>query len=114
MRAPRVKETTTTSGTGTITLAGAVAGFQAVSSVNPAAAFRVRLTLVDVNNWEDVEGVYTLSGTTFTRERVHASSNSGALISLSGGSTIVFLDLQSNEIADLAMTCAMSQNMIAQ
>ncbi len=110
--ADRVKETTTTSGTGTVTLAGAVAGFQAFSVF--ATGTRVRYCIVDGNAWEVGDGVYTTSGTTLSRLNVYASSNSNALVSLSGGTSIVFCDLPALAVADLGLTLATNLLMIPQ
>jgi hypothetical protein len=84
--ADRVSETTTTAGTGTVTLGGAVAAFQSF-----AAAFvsgtQVAYRLLDGVNWETGYGTFTTGF--LTRDTVTASSNANALISLSGGSTSV-------------------------
>lgn len=89
--ADRVKETTTTTGTGTLTLAGTSTGFQAFSKVgNGAQVFYV----IDDGgaNWEVGLGTYTLSGTTLSRDTVLDSSNSGALVSFGAGTKTVRLD----------------------
>ena len=67
--ADRVQETTTTSGTGTITLAGAVAGFQSFSVVGNGNT--TYYTIVNGNNWEVGIGTYTSAGTTLAR--LHAT-----------------------------------------
>lgn len=85
----RVKETSTTTGTGTLTLGGAATGYQAFSAVGNGA--RCRFCTTDGTNWEIAEGIYTLSGTTLTRATIIASSNSGSAVSWSAGSKDVFL-----------------------
>jgi len=82
----RVKETTTTSGTGTVTLAGASDGFQAFTAIGNANT--TYYTLVSGANFEVGLGTYTLSGTTLSRDTVLESSNSGSKISLSGTSDV--------------------------
>lgn len=82
----RVKETTTTSGTGTVTLAGASDGFQAFTAIGNTNT--TYYTLVSGDNWETGLGTYTLSGTTLSRDTVLESSNSGSKISLSGTSDV--------------------------
>jgi len=82
----RVKETTTTSGTGTITLAGAVSGFQTFSVIGDGNT--TYYTIVSGTDWEVGIGTYTLSGTTLSRDTILESSNGGSAISLSGTSTV--------------------------
>jgi len=72
--ADRVQETTTTAGTGTVTLAGAVAGFQSFSAIGNGNT--TYYTIVNGNNWETGVGTYTSAGTTLSRDTVFASSNS--------------------------------------
>ncbi len=85
----RVKETTTTTGTGTITLAGAVTGFQSFSAIgNGNTTF---YTIVGNNEWEVGIGTYTSSGTTLSRDTVLSSSNSGSLVNFSAGTKDVFV-----------------------
>src|SRR5882724_7622047 len=85
----RVKETTTTTGTGTVTLAGAVVGFQSFSSAFPTAT-TVFYCITSASSWEVGQGTFTLSGTTLSRDRVLASSNAGGLVSFAAGSKDVF------------------------
>jgi hypothetical protein len=89
--ADRVKESTTTTGTGTVTLAGAAAGFQAFSVIGNGNT--TYYTIVDTVNgtWEVGIGTYTLSGTTLARNTVLESSNAGALVNFAAGSKDVFV-----------------------
>jgi hypothetical protein len=91
--ADRVKETTITTGTGPITLAGAVTQFQAFATAWPAAKQPVIVTVAIVGQtgteWEVCRG--TFSGTTITRENVLASSNAGGLVTFSAGTKDVFV-----------------------
>ena len=82
----RVKETTTTTGTGTITLAGAVSGFQAFSEIGDGNT--TYYAIVSGTDWEVGIGTYTLSGTTLSRDTILESSNAGSAISLTGTSTV--------------------------
>jgi len=87
--ADRVQETTTTSGTGTVTLAGATTGYRSFNSAS-LSGDTVEYLLVDGTAWEVGQGVFTHSGTdTLTRATILDSTNSGSAISLSGGSTTV-------------------------
>jgi hypothetical protein len=87
----RVKETTATTGTGTITLAGAVDGFQAFSVIGNGNATYYAIVDVNAGTWEVGTGTYTSSGTTLSRTTVFESSNSGALVDFGVGSKEVFI-----------------------
>jgi len=82
----RVQETTTTSGTGTVTLAGAVSGFQDFSAIGDGNT--TYYTITNGSNWEVGIGVYTASGTTLSRDTILESSNAGSAITLSGLSNV--------------------------
>jgi len=83
----RVQETTTTTGTGTITLAGAVSGFQSFAVVgNGNTTF---YCITSGTAWEVGIGTYTSSGTTLARTTVLSNSlGTTANISLTGTSTV--------------------------
>ena len=87
----RVKSSTTTTGTGTITLGAAAIGFQAFSVIGDGNT--TYYTIVDTVNgtWEVGIGTYTSSGTTLSRDTVLDSSNSGSLVSFAAGSKDVFV-----------------------
>ncbi len=87
----RVKETTTTTGTGTITLAGAVDGFQAFSVIGDGNTTYYCITDGSGNNaWEVGIGTFTASGSTLARTTILSSSNSGNAITLGTGTHNVF------------------------
>lgn len=90
IRADRVLETSTTTGTGTYTLAGAVTGFRAFSAVcanNDTC--EVYVEEVDGNGnpsggWEC--GIYTWgTGGTLARTTIYGSSNAGAAVNWAAG-----------------------------
>jgi len=85
----RVQETTTTTGTGTVTLAGAVPGYQSFAIVGNGNTTYYNIT--DGTNWEVGIGTYTSSGTTLSRDTVLSSSNSDALVNFPAGSKNVFV-----------------------
>jgi hypothetical protein len=87
----RVKETTTTAGTGTITLAGAVTGYQSFSVIGNGNSTYYCIALPNSNEWEVGIGTYTSSGTTLSRDTVLESSNSGSLVTFSAGTKDVFV-----------------------
>jgi len=87
--ADRVQETTTTAGTGAITMAGAVAGYRTFASAFVTGT-QISYCLVDGSAWEVGYGTLT-TGSPWTMSRdILIASSSGALIDLSGGSTTVF------------------------
>ena len=95
--ADRVKETTTTTGTGAVTLAGAATGFRAFSTVcaDQDTAWYA-LQAVDTNglptgDWEVGVGTYNTSGNTLSRTTILASSNSNAAVSLAAGTKQVWI-----------------------
>ena len=85
----RVQETTTTIGTGTITLAGAVTGFQSFSVIGNANT--TYYTIAAGSEFEVGIGTYTASGTLLSRDTVLESSNAGALVNFSAGTKSVFV-----------------------
>ncbi len=85
----RVQETTTTTGTGTITLAGAVTGFQSFSVIGNANT--TYYTIAAGSEFEVGIGTYTASGTTLSRDTVLESSNAGSLVDFSAGTKSVFV-----------------------
>lgn len=89
--ADRVKETTTTTGTGTITLGGAVTGYQSFSAVGNGNTTYYTIAGQNTSEWEVGIGTYTSSGTTLSRTTVLASSNAGALVTFSSGTKDVFV-----------------------
>jgi hypothetical protein len=72
--ADRVKETTTTTGTGTVTLDGAATGFQSFSVIGDGNTTYYTIAGSGTSEWEVGIGTYTASGTTLSRNTVLASS----------------------------------------
>jgi hypothetical protein len=87
----RVRETTTTAGTGTITLAGAVTGYQSFSVVGNGNVTYYCIAGQGTSEWEVGIGTYTSAGTTLSRDTVLSSSNSGSLVVFSAGTKDVFV-----------------------
>lgn len=93
----RVKETTTTTGTGSYALAGAMTGFQAFSAIGNGNTCFYAVT--DGTNWEVGLGTYSSSGPTLARTSVLASSNSGSAVNWGAGTKQIWLDLSATPIA---------------
>ncbi len=89
--ADRVQETTTSTGTGTITLAGAATGFQSFSAIGDGNTTFYTIADQSGSNWEVGIGTYTASGTTLSRTTVLSSSNSGSLVNFGAGTKNVFV-----------------------
>lgn len=94
----RVKETSTTTGTGNFTLAGAVTGFRtfgSVLSVNDTCGYCIALQ--GGSEWEVGIGTYSATNT-LTRTTVLASSNSGSAVNFSSGTKDVFITIPAREM----------------
>ena len=87
----RVKETTTTTGTGNISLGGASSNFVTFSSVL-SDSDTTYYAIVDSGNTEFEVGLgtYVSSGNTLARTTVLASSNSGSAVNLQAGTKSIF------------------------
>jgi hypothetical protein len=96
----RVRETSTTTGTGTLTLNGAVVGFQTFSS----AIGNTNTTYYAISNngtseWE--VGLGTVSAGALARNTVYASSNAGSLVNFSAGAKDVFCNYPADRSVEL-------------
>jgi hypothetical protein len=89
--ADRVKETSTTTGTGTLTLAGAATGYQSFAAIGDGNTCDYAIELVGSGEWEVGTGTYTASGTTLARTTVRASSNAGSAVNFSAGTKLVYV-----------------------
>jgi hypothetical protein len=101
--ADRVYETSTTTGTGSYTLAGAIAGYRAFSAVCANGdTVRCFVEEVDANGvpnggWE--VGVYTWgTGGVLARTTVEASSNAGAAVSWVAGTRRIGLGVTASKL----------------
>ena len=84
----RVRETSTTTGTGTFTLSGAVTGFQSFSAIGTGNT--TYYTIAMGAEWEVGVGTWT-SPNQLSRDTVYESSNSNALVPFSAGTKDVFV-----------------------
>ena len=97
--ADRVRETTTTTRTGTITLAGAVTNFETFTS-NLSNSDTTYYAIVDHTNgaFEVGLGTFTSSGTTLARTTVIASSNSNSAVNFGSGTKEVFITVPASKM----------------
>jgi len=95
--ANRVKETSTTAGTGALTLAGAATGYQSFG-IAIGNGNNTYYTIEDptAGTWEVGIGTYTASGTSLSRDTVLASSSSGSLVNFAANAKNVFVDYPAN------------------
>jgi len=91
--ADRVKETTTTTGTGTVTLLGASTGYQSFAVVGNANTTYYTIAGQTGSEWEVGIGTYTSSGTTLARTTVLANSagTQPTALTFSAGTKDVFV-----------------------
>lgn len=95
----RAKMSTSTTGTGTITLGSAEDNYQTFADAGVANSDVVRYIIEDGSNFEIGTGTYTSSGTTLSRT-VSESSNSNNAINLSGSAT-VFVGATAQDLSPL-------------
>ena len=95
----RVKELTSTAGTGTITLSGAMQGFQSFAAIGDGNT--TYYTIAGPSEWEVGIGTYTASGTTLSRDTVLSNSaGTTAKIDFSAGSKEVFVTYPASPALD--------------
>jgi hypothetical protein len=92
----RVKETSTTTGTGTLTLAGAVTGFETFSSAigNTNTTY---YAIVHTSNSEFEVGLGTVSAGALARTTIISSSNSDSAVDFAAGTKDVFCTLPASK-----------------
>ena len=102
----RVKETSTTTGTGTINLAGAETGYESfVSGIGTGNTTYYAIELNSANEFEVGIGTVTdASPDTLSRDTVISSSNSDAKVNFSAGTKNVFCTLPAKRAMSPSMT----------
>ena len=99
--ADRVQETTTTTGTGSVTLSGAVTGHQSFAVIGNTNTTFYCIADQGGANWEVGIGTYSTTGPTLARTTVLASSNSGSLVNFTAGVKTVFVTYPSEKSVNL-------------
>jgi hypothetical protein len=95
----RARMTTATTGTGTITLGSAEAGYQSFADAGVSDGNSVHYVIEESSSWEIGTGTYTASGTTLTRSVIE-SSNGGAALNLAGSAS-VFISAIASDLQEL-------------
>jgi len=111
IEADRVKETTTTVGTGDITLGGAVSGFQAFSATM-ANGDTTWYCIAGGAEWEIGLGTWN-TGNTLTRTTVLKSSNANALVNFSAGTKDIFQTIPADNLGHLEPDGSVEFNAVA-
>lgn len=101
--ADRVKETTTTTGTGTITLGGAATGFQSFAVIGDTNTTYYTIVAQVGTEWEVGIGTYTSSGTTLARTTVlsNSSGTQPSALNFSAGIKDVFVTYPAEKSVNL-------------
>lgn len=99
--ADRVRETTTTVGTGPIALAGAATGYQSFSVIGNGNTTYYCIAGQGTSEWEVGIGTYASSGTILSRTTILASSNGGLIVNFSSGTKDVFVTYPSEKSVNL-------------
>lgn len=89
--ADRVQESTNTVGTGSLTLLGAVTGFQSFAVIGNGNTTYYTISGVGTSEWETGLGTYSTTGPTLARTAVLSSSNNNSLVNFSAGTKNVFV-----------------------
>jgi len=93
-RKDRAQDSTTTTGTGTVNLAGTSpdAGYiPFITAFTSGATVRYLIISADSSEWEVGQGVFTdATPDTLSRATIYASSNSGSAVNFSAGTKKVY------------------------
>ena len=94
----RVRETTSTTGTGAVTLGGAVGGFQTFAAgIGNSNTTYYAISLNSEGEWEVGRGTLNGDSSTLTRTTVLESSNGDAAVDFSAGAKEIFCTLPSEK-----------------
>ena len=94
----RVKETTTTTGTGTFTLAGAVTGFETFGTgIGNSNTTYYAVTLPGSSEFEVGLGTLSSDSSTIARTTIISSSNSDSAVNFSAGTKTIFCTIPASK-----------------
>jgi hypothetical protein len=97
--ADRIRETSATTGTGPLTLAGATSGYFTFASAFTDTVDTFNYAIVNGTEFET--GIGHIEGSTLVRDTVQFSSNSNAAVNFSAGTKECFVTVNAAHIADL-------------
>lgn len=96
----RVQETCTGTGTGALTLGGAVTGYRAFSAaLSDGDTFQYTIEDRTTGAWEMGLGTFNSGAGTISRGEVFSSSNAGALVNFAAGTKYVFCSYPARQVS---------------
>jgi hypothetical protein len=107
----RVKETTTTTGTGSFSLAGAVTGYDSFGQIGSGNTTYYAVYLDGGSEWEVGIGTYT-SPSTLSRDTILASSNAGSVVTFSAGQKTIWCDYPAGKAVYTDANGSISQTIV--
>ena len=107
----RVKETTTTTGTGSFALAGAVTGYDSFGQIGNGNTTYYAVYLDGGSEWEVGIGTYT-APSTLSRDTILASSNAGSVVTFSAGQKTIWCDYPAGKAVYTDATGSISQTIV--
>jgi hypothetical protein len=107
----RVKETTTTTGTGSFALAGAVTGYDSFGQIGSGNTTYYAVYLDGGSEWEVGIGTYT-SPSTLSRDTILASSNAGSVVTFSAGQKTIWCDYPAGKAVYTDANGSISQTIV--
>ena len=108
--ADRVRETTSSTGTGAVTLGGPYAGFQGFSVIGDGNTTYYTISDPNTGDWEVGIGTYTASGNTLSRDTVLDSTNSGSLVIFAAGTKDVIITQPAERAVYVVGTSVVANN----
>lgn len=97
----RVKETSATAGTGTLTLGGTSTGYQSFAVIGNGNTTYYTIYDSTTGAWEVGTGTYTTATSSLSRDSVFASSNNGNLVDFAANNKDVFCAYPAEEAVTL-------------